>query len=76
MAYNKYLASSENPEQLSLTIKGLLMFAVPIIVTVAKQNGVEVLESDIISFIDSVYVAIATTITLVGLLRKFRNSFK
>ena len=75
----KLLASSVNPEKLSLTIKGLI----PLIIIIVSVFGFNVTEIDVNVIVDNI-VKIVVAIggiaslfaTLYGLIRKIAVSFK
>lgn len=67
------LGSSENPENLSLTIKGVLLAIVPIILAIGQVKGWSVTEGDLSSFIESVTGVLSGVIICYGLARKFLN---
>lgn len=69
---NKYLASSVNPEKLSLTIKGILVGLVPLIIVLTGLNQAELNEviEGIIQAVTGITTAIAGVMTAYGLLRK------
>ncbi len=51
---NKLLASSVNPEKLSLTIKGILGAVATIVIYFATFKGVEITQGELQSIIDNV----------------------
>jgi len=67
----KLLRSSQNPEQVSLTIKGLLTLLLPALMVYAKYAGATAEEvNDVVTFVTSVST---TAVTLYGLIRKFKK---
>jgi hypothetical protein len=83
MAYPKFVGSSVNPEQLALTVKGLLVGVVPVIILIAKLQGFELGNGDVQVWIDAVGSAIiavggavSTLMTLFGLGRKAYYAIK
>lgn len=80
---NKLLASSSDPKQLSLTVRGILVAIVPLVATVIKLAGGE-LDGDSAKLVvdtvsDGVFLfssAISAVLVVVGLVRKVWNSFK
>ena len=75
MKYNKLLASSKNPENLSLTIKGILLALVPIIIFIAQKNSVALSESEIVEIINAIAVALTSVMIILGLARKIFIKF-
>lgn len=79
---NKLLASSTDPKQLSLTVKGFLILLIPIATLVIKLAGGEVSNetlqtiidniADIVFFSSSILSLIAM---IVGAVRKIAKSF-
>lgn len=80
---NKLLASSVDPKQLSLTVKGALILIVPLAAVVIKAAGGEVADyelekivdliTDLVFFAGSV---VSLSAMLYGAVRKVINSFK
>lgn len=64
------LQSSVNPNELSLTVKGILISLIPIIIIIAKQLGLEVTETSLINLIEQVTILISAVVTVYGLIRK------
>jgi len=62
------LMSSQDPEKLSLTIKGLLVQLVPVIILVLQAFGIASVEADIVAIIESVAVMVAIVFSFIGLL--------
>lgn len=62
--------SSSDPQKLALTVKGLMLMAVPMIVIMGKQFGYEWSDTVIAVQIGAIFEVIAVFLTLVGLLRK------
>lgn len=70
MKYPKYLGSSTNPEELSLTIKGVLLSLVPILVVILGSFGVSVVQTDLVEFINAIFAVVSACIIAYGLGRK------
>ena len=78
----KFLQSSINPEQLSLTIKGILIGIVPFLLWIANANGVQLAQGDLSEIVNliansakEILTAISAIITTVGAIRKLANKF-
>ena len=80
---NKLLASSSDPKQLSLTIKGVLVLILPLAAVAMKaaghqvdeellKNGIDLLSDAIIA----IGGAVSAVALVVGAVRKIVNSFK
>lgn len=67
---NQLLASSANPKELSLTIKGYLMALMPALVELLQLIKVPATESDVVIWIQIISLAIALGVASVGMLRK------
>lgn len=67
---NKLIASSANPETLSLTVKGFLMMSIPLIVFLAEKQGMALREEDLITIISNITYLIAEATIIIGLIRK------
>jgi len=74
---NKILASSVNPEKLSLTVKGFIVSVVPILIAVVGLTHLNLGASDItalgdgiIVFVDLVAKIIAAAMVIYGIIRK------
>lgn len=74
------LRSSQDPEKLSLTIKGLLVQFVPVMVLALQAFGIGAIEADLVAIIEAVTQLIAIissvaglTMTIWGMIRKMFN---
>jgi uncharacterized membrane protein len=68
--YPKLLSSSANENNLSLTIKGLLVALVPLIIAILRGFGVDMAEIEVTSVIDAIFGVVASVMILFGLARK------
>lgn len=66
------LGSSQNPEELSLTIKSALLSLVPLIILIAKSSGIEIIEIDLIQFINVIFSILSSVGIVYGLIRKYK----
>ena len=66
----KILGSSANPDTLSLTVKGVGLGLVPVLILVLKGLGVSVLETDLVSLVESLSTLVASEMVVYGLGRK------
>jgi len=67
--------SSENPENLSLTLKGAVATLLPVVIILAQQLGFTLDTANIDAFMLSVITICTTAITLLGLVRKLYNTY-
>ena len=67
---NNIIKSSENPENLSLTIKGILVALIPTVVYLGGVFGLNVAEADLTQFVSAIATLISAGMIIVGLLRK------
>ena len=79
---NKLLASSSDPKQLSLTVRGVLVAVVPLVAVVIRLAGGEIGDGDVQAIIDNVSnavflfgSAISVIMMVAGLIRKVYNTF-
>ena len=80
---NKFLASSVNSGELSLTLKGALLAVVPLVALVIRAAGGEISNDDLNVFVEAVseIVLIIGTLAssflmIIGVLRRIYKSFK
>ena len=67
---NKVLRSSANSENLSLTIKGLLVALIPIIIMIASKAGVMIVQGEAMEVVNALFAVVSSAIVAVGLIRK------
>ena len=72
---NWLVFSSENPKTTSLTIQGILLMAIPVVIDMLKQFGVQFAEQRAVDIISSITIVISSLLTLYGLGRKLINTF-
>lgn len=70
---NPLIASSSNPEKLSLTITGALTAIVPVLIAVFQLLGIAISETFLFDIIQQIGVIVSAGVMLVGLLRKAYN---
>lgn len=80
---HKLLGSSQNPEQLAMTIKGLLIGVAPLVVAIAAGFDIELGEAGWNNFVEAIYnvvvaggVLVGAVATAWGLIRKGITAFK
>jgi hypothetical protein len=67
---NKYLRSSANPNNLSMTVGGMIVGSIPVIIFLASTQDVVLTENAIIDFVNRATFIISEVAIGVGLLRK------
>ena len=67
--------SSENPENVSLTIKGAIATLLPVVFLLVSQLGFTLDTANLEAYIASAITILTTAITLFGLIRKMFNTF-
>ena len=72
---NWLVFSSENPNNVALTIKGILLMAVPVVINMLQQFGVQFTEQRAVDIISSAAIVISSLLTLIRLVRKLINTF-
>lgn len=70
------LGSSQDPEQLALTVKGVLLTLIPVVVLIAAGLHVTLDPNDLASFVNTLLGVVTTCITLFGIGRKIVTAFK
>lgn len=70
------LKSSANPENLSLTVRGLIVALIPLAIGIAAFFGVELPQPELVELADEVGTVVATLLVIYGLLRKIFYRFK
>lgn len=73
---NQWWTSSADPAQLSLTIKGWLMFSVPILLAIGQNYFPTLNQSDVVNFIGYISTIISCGVMLIGFIRKIYFWFK
>lgn len=73
---NPILQSSQDPNELSMTIQGVLIALVPLAIALFQVNGIDVADTQLINVIQE-FTAIVASVTMVfGAIRKFINLIK
>ena len=70
------LRSSANPEQISLAIKSIGAWLIVGAIAIARTQGVDLAEADLIVIVNNIAVMTGAVMTIVGLGRKIYNKFK
>jgi hypothetical protein len=72
---NSWFTSSTGSNDLSLTIKGLLLALVPLSVTVFRYYGYEVAQEEILEIANALLALVSAFAIAFGLVRKIANRF-
>lgn len=76
---NKFLKwivlSSEDPKQVAMTIRGIIMLSIPTIIGLLGDAGIHVMEGDIMQYVAIVTALFGAFLAIVGLVRKLLNHF-
>lgn len=64
------LSSSQNSENISLTVKGLLVGLIPLAMFIARQYKVELNYNEVYAIAETLALLISASVALIGLLRK------
>ena len=67
---NKFLGSSADPEELSLTIKSAMVWLVPALVALSTYSGIDITQNELIDLANNLTILVATAMTVFGLGRK------
>jgi hypothetical protein len=67
---NWLLYSSTDPEQIALTIKGMLIASVGSIVTFTGLFGVNLSEDIVLQKIQAAFIVVGSIVAMIGLIRK------
>ena len=67
------MASSQDPNQISLTIKSIGIAFIPLFIFIGKAIGYEFIESDLIQIINSVATMAAMIGIIYGVARKYKK---
>lgn len=73
--FNWLVMSSENPEEASMTIRGILVLALPTLVAFLKDAGVNIAEGDIAHYVIIATAVLGALLTVVGVARKLYNTY-
>ena len=68
----KMLGSSQDPDSISLTIKGLGLALVPVIIMVARMFDVELVEATLIQLVNAIVTIASMGMVIYGIFRKVK----
>lgn len=69
------LGSSVNPEEVMLTIKGVLLTLIPVVVMIVGGFGITLNPDDLMAFVNTLFGIFTSCITLYGIGRKIVLKF-
>lgn len=67
--------SSENPKQVALTIRGIIVLSIPTIIGLLGDAGIHVMEGEVMQYVAVVTALLGAFLAIVGLVRKLINHF-
>ena len=67
------LASSVDPDKVSLTVRGALTALIPLILLAVKALGYEVAESVVVEWVTALTAFVSAVMVLWGLIRKLKS---
>ncbi len=67
--------SSEDPKQVALTIRGIIVLSIPTIIGLLGDAGIHVMEGDVMQYVAIVTALLGAFLAIVGLVRKLLNHF-
>ena len=67
------LGSSQDPDKISMTIKGLGLALVPVILMVARMFEIELVEATLIQLVNAVATIASMGMVIYGIFRKVNN---
>mgnify|MGYP001558139445 CR=1 FL=1 len=67
------LGSSQNPNELSLTIKSIALQLIPLAVVVLGSLGVEIAQADLVELVNQAFSLTLASFTIWGIIRKFKK---
>lgn len=73
---NKFLQSSANPQELSLTVRGILVSLVAVIIMVLQVLNIPFSEAQLMELIQQITALLSVMMVAFGLARKIWYSFK
>lgn len=71
---NWLLYSSTDPEQIALTVKGLLIASVGSIVTFTSLFGVSLSQDFVLQKIQAAFIVVGSIVAVIGLIRKIART--
>lgn len=67
--------SSEDPKQVALTIRGIILLSVPTIIGLLGEAGINVMESQVAQYVAVATALIGALLAVVGMIRKLYNYY-
>lgn len=66
------LGSSQNPEELSLTVKSIGLALIPLFVAIGKGFDIELVEADLVEVISGLAGLVSIVGVIYGVIRKYK----
>ena len=66
----RLLSSSANPENISMTVKGLVVSLIPILIYLGNKQGLDLDQNTVIAIIDEVFTFVSALFVVFGMGRK------
>ena len=66
----KYLGSSVNPNNLSLTVKGAIISLIPLIVIILTNYNIDITSEELIEVVNAIFSALGAIMLAWGAVRK------
>lgn len=67
--------SSEDPKQVALTIRGIIVLSIPTIIALLGDAGIKVMEGDVMHVVVIGTSILGSVLAVIGLIRKLVNHF-
>lgn len=67
--------SSEDPKQVALTIRGIIVLSIPTIIGLLGDAGINVMEGAVMQYVAIVTALLGAFLAFVGLIRKLYNTY-
>ena len=72
---NKFLSSSANENEISLTIKSIGVWAIPAVMALITYFGYDITQNELIDLVNNLAILVAAAMTIFGLARKIFYKF-
>ena len=72
----EFIKSSTGSGDIAATVKGFGILIVPLVIAIAKNNGVELAETTVVDIINQIAFFVGSAVALFGLARKLYFAIK
>ena len=72
---NWLVFSSENPQEIAMTIQGILVLQIPLVISFLQTAGINIVESQVTAYVTMAIGAMGAILTIIGLVRKLINTY-